>query len=368
MSTRPSRGHRLLFVVLATLLALAVLEAAATAMLLVYDLLFEAQPVVAERHHSRYDPELGWVALPGLDLPDLFAPGAGVSTNSLGFRGRAETAAKVAPDKVRVLCSGDSFTFGYGVAGEEAWPGHLGDLDPRIDAVNLGMSGYGLDQIYLWYRRAGLPLAHRVHVLAFITDDLERLRKVEAFGYPKPRLRARDGRLEVENVPVPATSIRFPWLTRNAHLLRRVSLFRVAGRLGRALQPVPGLEAEISRTEGEQVVALILDELVGLRETRGIEPVLMHLPMAIEMEGGAPPTAAFIRRLAAERSIPFVDGVAAARGLPPERRFALYGRPGYEHDVAMASHLSIEGHRLVAGLLHERLTALGLLRPVRIRP
>ncbi len=362
MSTNPSRGRRLLFIALAAVLALAVLEAAATAMLLVHDLLFEAQPVVAERHHSAYDPELGWVALPDLDLPDFFAPGAGVTTDSRGFRGGQEIEAEVAPGRVRILCTGDSFTFGYGVAGEEAWPGRLAALDERIEAVNLGMSGYGLGQIYLWYRRAGLPLAHRVHVLAFITDDLERLRRIEAFGYPKPRLRDRRGRLEVENVPVPAAAIRFPWLARNSHLLRRVGLLRVAGRLGRALRPASGLEAETPAAEGERVAALILDQLAALRETRGITPVLMHLPVAVELEAGAP-AAAWMHRLAAERAIPFVDGVAAARGLPPERRRALYGRPGYERDPAMASHLSAEGHRLAARLLHDRLAVLGLLEP-----
>lgn len=358
-----SRGRRLLFIVLAAGLSLALLEGLLTAVLLVYDLITEAQPVVAERHHSTYDAELGWVALPDLHLPDLFAPGAGVTTNGQGFRNKKEIAAEVAPGTVRVLCSGDSFTFGYGVDDDEAWPRRLAALDPRIEAVNLGMSGYGLDQAYLWYRRTGLSLAHQVHVLAFITDDLERLRKIEVFGYGKPRLRARDGRLVLENVPVPALALRFPWLMRNAHLLRRVSLFRVAGRVGRALQPASELAAETSAAEREEVVALILDELVALRQSRGIALVLLHLPIALELEGGGPPPAAFMRRLAAARAIPFVDGVAAARDLPAAQRQALYGRPGYEDDIAMASHFSVAGNRFTAQLLYERLGALGLLEP-----
>lgn len=231
----PSRFHRALFTLLAGILALLILEGGVTAMLLVYDLAFWSRPVVAERQHSVYDPEIGWVALPNLSFPDLFGPGIGLRTNAQGFRRSEDTEKQVPRGKIRVVASGDSFTFGYGVSNEDAWTAVLEHLDPRLEVINLGMSGYGFDQAYLWYRRAGLPLEHQVHVFAFISDDFERMRRTEVFGYDKPRLVLEGGELALENIPVPELAIRYPWWRANEQHFRRVGLVRLADRVLRAL-------------------------------------------------------------------------------------------------------------------------------------
>jgi lysophospholipase L1-like esterase len=58
-----------------------------------------------------------------------------VSTNSLGFRGKEVSPIK---DKKRILCIGDSVTFGWGVAEDESYPALLEDLID-YEVINAGV-------------------------------------------------------------------------------------------------------------------------------------------------------------------------------------------------------------------------------------
>jgi lysophospholipase L1-like esterase len=74
--------------------------------------------------------------------------GMRIETNALGLRGPETTREKPA-GVVRIAALGDSVTFGYGVAGSEAWPAVLGQLlneraagRRRYEVLNFGTSGY----------------------------------------------------------------------------------------------------------------------------------------------------------------------------------------------------------------------------------
>lgn len=123
-----------------------------------------------------------------------------------------------------MICSGDSFTLGYGVRDDETWCHQLMQLDDRLETVNMGQGGYGFDQAYLWFRRDGVRLAHHVQVFAFISDDFRRMERVEFIGYAKPVLRVVGDSLRVDNVPVPRRGYGVAsWFTRNAEPLSFVS-------------------------------------------------------------------------------------------------------------------------------------------------
>ncbi len=153
--------------------------------------------------HARYDAELGWVNLPSVDLPDVWGPGAGVRTNSQGIRARTEFEARVAPGRIRALCSGDSFAFGEGSGDLDTWCHLLTVLDDRLETVNLGQPGYGVGQSYLRYLRDGAPLDHQIHLFTFVDGDFDRAGRRSHYGYARPLLRLVGDELEVDNVPVP---------------------------------------------------------------------------------------------------------------------------------------------------------------------
>lgn len=77
-----------------------------------------------------------------------------VTSNSLGLRER-EIPLEKDPGEYRIVCLGDSWTFGFGVRVEEAFPrvleAHLGKKFPRrnVTVINAGMSGAEYSQGYV---------------------------------------------------------------------------------------------------------------------------------------------------------------------------------------------------------------------------
>jgi hypothetical protein len=136
----------------------------------------------------------------------MYGPRAYLRTNAQRFRNNADVARAVPSGRLRIICSGDSFTLGYGVSNDDAWCNRLAVLDHRIDAINMGQGGYGIDQAYLKYTRDASSIDHDVQILAFITEDFGRMRSATFLGYPKPVLVLDHGALAVRNVPVPVRS------------------------------------------------------------------------------------------------------------------------------------------------------------------
>src|SRR5208283_759848 len=123
-----------LYNIVATLALLLVLEGIAS----IYYTFLEAfaLPPLAERPHTSYDPDLGWVNLPNVYLPNMYGPGKYLRTNSQRFRNNADLTIGIPPGKTRIICSGDSFTLGYGVDNDHTWPQLLASRTPNIETVN----------------------------------------------------------------------------------------------------------------------------------------------------------------------------------------------------------------------------------------
>ncbi|HSJ05362.1 MAG TPA: hypothetical protein VK936_01585, partial [Longimicrobiales bacterium] len=92
------------------LLLLALLEGAASLLLTAREI--ARTPSVPEHLHAEHDELLGWVNMPDVNLPDAYGPGVAVRTNAQRFRSDEEFATAVPPGRLRIICSGDSFTFG----------------------------------------------------------------------------------------------------------------------------------------------------------------------------------------------------------------------------------------------------------------
>jgi len=105
-----------------------------------------------ERSESRVyepDPELLWRLRPSTVLHEPELAFRRVRTNSLGLRG-SEVPREKEPGEVRVLCLGDSVTFGLDLADDETWPARLAHhlrtapalRGRKVTVVNGGVPGW----------------------------------------------------------------------------------------------------------------------------------------------------------------------------------------------------------------------------------
>jgi hypothetical protein len=73
-----------------------------------------------------------------------------------------------------IAFAGDSFTFGVGVRYEKTFASLTQAGVPGSCAYNMGIPGFGLDQIWLTVLTQALPLHPQLVVVSFISDDLTR--------------------------------------------------------------------------------------------------------------------------------------------------------------------------------------------------
>jgi len=145
-----------------------------------------------------YDPRFGWRSRANLDTEQL-------GTNSEGWRGRAEHSQPKAPGVRRLLLVGDSYTFGAGVADEEAFAHVLGELlGPGWEVVNISAPGWGTDQQILAFEEEGLGYDPDMVVLGFFVRDYSRnLLSFRQYFKPRFALEGNGLRLVGGSVPTP---------------------------------------------------------------------------------------------------------------------------------------------------------------------
>jgi hypothetical protein len=300
-----------------------------------------------------YDADLGWVNAPNLYRPDVYGRGLYVRTNRQGFRDNHDFPKAVAPGKRRIICSGDSFTFGYGVDNESTWCRVLESMDARLETVNMGQGGYGLDQVYLRYRRDGAGLDHHLQVVAFITEDFTRMQLDSFHGYGKPKLELSGGQLVVGNTPVPRRSFYARWLTSTLQHLQMLRTAEVLARIGQRL-PARWSREPASRATGEnarQLASRVFRELDDITRDRSAKLVLVYLPTPDDYSRTDALRAweTFVEGVAVDLGVPLINVIAEHRQLSPERVARLFG-PN--------RHYSIEGNAYVANVIHRKLTSL----------
>lgn len=350
-----------------SLLILVGIEGACSGLYFAWEVWTRFELPIQERHHTRYDPELGWVNEPDLRDPDLYAPGRGFTSNGQGFRNPADFPVEVPAGRLRVICAGDSFTLGYGVGDDDSWPAQLEALDPRLEAVNMGQGGYGVDQAWLWYRRDALSLDQDLLLFAFIGDDFERMRRATFRGYGKPLLRVVDGRVAVGNVPVPRSSFRLPLWTQNAQLVGELRTVQLAQRALRKLTGRgPGSRRfDLDEAQTQALSLAIFEELQRATQARAARLALVLLPNLDsrhpERLQGIPEHVRAALDQASAAGLVVFDLSEEFQLLDPQRRQELFIAPGELPLPGAKGHYNARGNRFVAEALHERLVAAGLL-------
>ncbi len=251
-------------------------------------------------------------------------------------------AAAAAPRRIVFL--GDSFTFGVGVEAEETFAHLIGENLPETRSANFGMSGFGIDQMWLTLRHYASDPAPGIVVLSFVLDDLNRtmsayrlrdtlanLRSQGKIGWvAKPAFELRDGRL-VRLGPGDGPSGPLELIRRRSRIVE--GLRRIENRLS-FTRPL-GQRWRLNREIFRQILADC--------ERLGARLLVVYIPAKGLEERETP----VFRSEFSEMGIAFLD---LRERLPPGRD-SLY----FEHD----RHFNPAGHRFAAGEITRTLADLG---------
>lgn len=332
--------------------------------------LFYPQKVMVTRasvnFFTQYDPELGWVNRKGasgnLNPPDERLPPTQILINAEGFRGREVQLPKPKGTK-RILVLGDSNAFGYGVNEEERFSNLLEQRLAGYETVNLGVFGYGTDQEAILLEREGLRYSPDLVILAFIPGDLTDNMCSIYSGISKPYCSLENGRIKLNNVPVPKPGER-AMVKKNSRvrqaLYRHSHLYRlVAQRFNESRFFMRDSVFEMSRDEGLQLTLAILEGMNRVCRENGSRFAVLLLSHGTwvdtlgrnqQQEVGYYP---ILTRMLAGRGITVIDTT---------EKFVEEFRKGrklfFDNDPV---HLNVAGNRVAAEILHEGLLRYGLI-------
>jgi len=196
--------RRTLFIGLYLLGLLAFLEIAGRVTWLCLD---KTWGLLVPQEIARFDDALGWSLVPGARAVSKSTGQAIESAiNSSGFRDREFPREKPA-GVFRILVLGDSHAFGFGVPLDKHFTKLLEGYFTNVEVMNLGVSGYGVDQELLFLRDTGFAY-HPDLVVAYVPHyaDSRHVRD-KVWGMGKPRFLLENGELVLTNSPVANNSL-----------------------------------------------------------------------------------------------------------------------------------------------------------------
>jgi hypothetical protein len=222
--------------------------------------------------HAVYHPTRGWTLranIRGMKVYD----GTILNTNSKGLRGTTEYEYERAAGNQRIVLLGDSFTFGAEVSDAETYAQVLESELPHTEVLNLGVQGYGHDQMLLYLEEEGAKYHPDVVILGFTYIDI--YRNLWSFdAYAKPKFKLVSGRLELTNVPVPTPENVLALEPYRPKALDLLVMLRERFRwlLGK------------NEREARRLSEALLDEVVATTRRMGAKPLIVYLPVGEEIQ------------------------------------------------------------------------------------
>ena len=150
------------------------------------------KPVIARMNHDNsvliYDPTLGWTVASShqnatrqdaSSAEGLRAPRVGMSFTDRRTR---HSGLPEKPATVRGALMGDSMTYGPEVRCEESW-GHAleAHLGSAVQILNFGVSGYGLNQVFLRYEKDAQLWKLQIVLIGITSEEIRRIMNVYNF-------------------------------------------------------------------------------------------------------------------------------------------------------------------------------------------
>jgi len=181
-----------------------------------------------------------------------------------------------------VLIVGDSFTFGDGIDDAVTWPSLLEAGNSRLNVLNLAVTGYGPDQMYLTLREVIGKYRPQLVIAAYISDDLAR--SLLAFrDFKKPRFVLRDNALALTNTPIGSPSEVLQEIAPRAERSR----LQFVNAARHAVWHFRGSESSCGATNCFPLNERIVSAMRDVSAEHGAEFLLVYLPVGQEMTDAA---------------------------------------------------------------------------------
>jgi hypothetical protein len=225
-----------------------------------------------------YDPSKGWSLRPNIRDMEVFQKKI-LNTNSKGFRGKKEYSYTKSKDKLRILMLGDSFAFGDEVSDNETYSYYLQEILPNTEVINLGVHGYGHDQMLILLKEEGIKYKPDIVLLGFFSIDMPRnLLKFRDFA--KPKFILRNGELNLTGTPVPRPEDILKWDWARPRILDIFSImhYRASERSG-----------AIEKEKMKITTAIMLDMIQVIEDIHAL-PLLTYMPSGEEISVFPPMT------------------------------------------------------------------------------
>ncbi len=227
---------------------------------------------------DRYDASKGW--MPKANLKDVKAfDGKILNTNSKGVRGKREFAYVKKKDTLRILILGDSFTFGDEVSDNETYSYYLQEMLPGTEVINMGIHGYGHDQMLILLKEEGIKYQPDIVILGFLPLDMPR--NLLGFrDFAKPRFVLEKGELKLTGTPVPHAEdiLQWDWAIPRTFDIFSLIHHRVTKEFG------------LQQKEMERITTAILTDMIRLIDSIHAVPLLAYLPRGREISKNIAPT------------------------------------------------------------------------------
>jgi lysophospholipase L1-like esterase len=236
-----------------------------------------------------------------------------LETNSYGLR-NGELSLQPSPNTLRILCVGDSLTFGNGVRSQDTYPKQLeallnSDRQKKYEVINAGVPAYDTWQEIAYLKRYGWQFKPNLVIIGFYANDIVPRPKnipqiVDKYGSPR-----RAGLVGFLS-------------DRTIHLFKRSRLLLFLkdryGKLVNRLSPPPEYRHQYSLLNGTADESLrrgwreiddSFAELSNLSRNYAFDVILVIFPMADQIVSKYPNAVypAKVKEIAHEHNIRFID-------------------------------------------------------------
>lgn len=251
----------------------------------------------------------------------------------------------------RTLFLGDSFTAGLYVEPHQAFAYVYGQqFEPRGRALNLGVSGYGIDQMILLFEATGTQLHADTVVLGFYLGGFDRALSGFTY-YAKPRFMADPdaAELHLTGTPVPSPQSLYDLYVHGGKTIGGDSpslLWSAGAAAWQRWQRDRTLRGETA--EGWNLLTAVLSRFTQRVAELGARPVLLVIPTRLDDFEDSNESAL------EQRVVPFACGIGMT---PVVLSTTFRTRQSEAPEVPLfrpredGGHFSVAGHRLAAEIL-----------------